>query len=95
MIRDVNELLVSLRHIHEAIRDEVVAACESSSLHALSTVVAEQGGDTIFAIDRISEEVLLRHFEQLSSRWSFLLVAEGPGEDGLQVFPPTSEWLAA
>ena len=87
MIRDVNELLVSIRHIHEAIRDEVVATCESSSLHALSTIVAEQGGDTIFAIDRISEEVLLRHFEQLSSRWSFLLVAEGLGADGLQVFP--------
>lgn len=53
----------------------------------MSTIVAEQGGDTIFAIDRISEEVLLRHFEQLSSRWSFLLVAEGLGADGLQVFP--------
>jgi fructose-1,6-bisphosphatase/inositol monophosphatase family enzyme len=87
MIRDVNELLVSIRHIHEAIRDEVVAACESSSLRELSTIIAEQGGDTIFAIDRISEDVLLRHFEQLSSRWSFLLVAEGLGEDGRQVFP--------
>lgn len=87
MIRDVNELLEAIRHIHEAIRDEVVATCERSSLDALSTIVAEQGGDTIFAIDRVSEEVLLQHFEQLSHRWSFLLVAEGLGEDGRQVFP--------
>lgn len=87
MIRDANELLEAIRHIHAAIRDEVVATCERSSLDALSTIVAEQGGDTIFAIDRVSEEVLLRHFEQLSARWSFLLVAEGLGEDGLQVFP--------
>jgi fructose-1,6-bisphosphatase/inositol monophosphatase family enzyme len=87
MIRDVNQLLREIRHIHEAIRAEVVATCERSSLDALSTIVAEQGGDTIFAIDRISEEVLLRHFERLSNRWSFLLVAEGLGADGLRVFP--------
>jgi fructose-1,6-bisphosphatase/inositol monophosphatase family enzyme len=87
MIRDVNELLIAIRHIHEAIRNEVIATCERSSLDALSMIVAEQGGDTIFAIDRVSEEVLLHYFEKLSDRWSFLLVAEGLGEDGRQVFP--------
>ena len=87
MIRATNELLSTIRQIHEAIRDEVVATCERSSLQALSKIVAEQAGDTIFAIDRISEEILLQHFEQLGTHWSFLLVAEGLGEDGRMVFP--------
>lgn len=87
MIRAVNELLSTIREIHGAIRDDVVKACEGSSLAALSAVVAEQAGDTIFAIDRISEQVLLQHFERLSSRWSFVLVAEGLGTDGVMVFP--------
>ncbi|GCE25775.1 hypothetical protein KDA_12590 [Dictyobacter alpinus] len=88
MIRAANELLITIRQIHEAIRDEVVATCERSSLQALSEIVAEQAGDTIFAIDRISEQVLLQYFERLGNHWSFLLVAEGLGEDGLMVFPP-------
>ncbi|GCF09059.1 inositol monophosphatase family protein [Dictyobacter arantiisoli] len=89
MIRAVNDLLLAIRQIHEAIRTEVVATTEQNSLSSLSEVVAEQAGDTIFAIDRVSEEVLLQHFAQLSKRWSFILVAEGVGEDGIQVFPPT------
>lgn len=91
MIRAVNELLSTIRQIHAAIRDEVVATCERNSLNALSEIVAEQAGDTIFAIDRVSEQVLLQHFEQLSNRWSFVLVAEGLGEDGLMVFPPETD----
>ncbi|GCE04146.1 inositol monophosphatase family protein [Dictyobacter aurantiacus] len=91
MIRAANELLSTIRQIHTAIRDEVVATCERDSLNALSEIVADQAGDTIFAIDRVSEQILLQHFEQLGSRWSFVLVAEGLGEDGLMVFPPETD----
>lgn len=88
MIRAVDELLTRIRHIHELIRDEVVAACEQNALESLTAIVAEQAGDTVFAIDRISEDVLLKHFEQLGHTWSFVLIAEGLGEDGVRVFPP-------
>src|SRR6267142_1399399 len=88
MIRAVDELLAHIRHIHELIRDEVVAACEQNALETLTAIVAEQAGDTVFAIDRISEEVLLKHFEQLGHIWSFVLIAEGLGEDGIRIFPP-------
>ena len=88
MIRDAQTLLQRVRAIHEAIRDSVVAACEHTAMAQLASIVAEQAGDAVFAIDRISEAVLLQHFEQLSQEWSFVLIAEGVGEDGVLVFPP-------
>ena len=88
MIRDASLLLTRLRTIHEAIRDKVVIACEHTAIQQLSRIVADQAGDVVYAIDRISEEVLLHHFEQLGHEWSFVLIAEGVGEDGVLVFPP-------
>jgi hypothetical protein len=49
--------------------------------------VAEEGGDTIFAIDRVSESVLLSKFDGLSRSRSFVLVAEGLGETGRVTLP--------
>ena len=87
MIRDAQQLLARIRTIHAAIRDSVVMACEQTAMEQLASIVAEQAGDTIFAIDRISEEILLSHFEQLGQDWSFVLIAEGLGEDGNIAFP--------
>lgn len=91
MIRNVQALLTALRVIHIAIRNRVIQACEQMSMEHLASVVAEQAGDTIFAIDRISEDVLLSHFAQLGQDWSFVLIAEGLGEDGTRVFPEGSD----
>ena len=91
MIRSVDMLLKSIRAIHEAIRAEVVAASEHTALDVLSAIVAEQAGDAVFAIDRVSEAVLLKHFEELGQHWSFVLIAEGVGEDGVVVFPRDSD----
>src|SRR5258708_2898386 len=87
MIREAHALLARLRTIKATIRDQVVAACEQVAMESLARIVAEQAGDTVFAIDRISEEVLLHHFAQLGQNWSFVLIAEGVGEDGILVFP--------
>jgi hypothetical protein len=87
VIRDAASLLTDLRAIHAAIRDAVVAECEASALEQVAAPVAEEGGDTIFAIDRVSENVLLSHFEQLATRRSFVLIAEGLGETGRIVLP--------
>ncbi len=83
MIRDQERLLDRIRSIHNDIRDSVVAACETMATEQLTTVVAEdEGGDTIFAIDRISEEVLLEAFAQIAHEWPCVLVAEGLGATG-------------
>lgn len=87
MIREKEKLLQRIRAIQAAIRDQVVLSCEQAPIEQLTEIVSEQAGDTIFAIDRISEEVLLKHFEQLGEFWSFVLIAEGLGEDGVAVFP--------
>lgn len=87
MIHDHSELLVRIREIHAAIRDAVVSACEQTAIERLAAPVAEEGGDTIFAIDRISENVLLEHFGVLAEAWPCVLIAEGLGATGTVVLP--------
>jgi len=87
VIREPDALLARLRAIHAAIRDAVVAACERENMEQLAAAVADEGGDTIFAIDRISEDVLLEHFGALAKEWPLVLIAEGLGADGRMVLP--------
>jgi fructose-1,6-bisphosphatase/inositol monophosphatase family enzyme len=86
-LREADALLARIRSIHEAIRDEVVAACEARPPEELAAVVGDDAGDTLFAVDRISEPVLLERFEALARDWPCLLVAEGLGQDGRRVLP--------
>jgi hypothetical protein len=86
-LRNPRELLARIRTIHEAIRAEVVAACERQSTDELSAVVGDDAGDTVFAVDRISEAVLLERFADLARDWPCLLVAEGLGHDGRRFLP--------
>jgi hypothetical protein len=87
MIRNHTELLAQIRDIHASIRDAVVAACEQTAIERLAAPVAEEAGDTIFAIDRISEDVLLERFDALAATWSCVLIAEGLGATGRTVLP--------
>src|SRR5690349_9095 len=87
MIRDYTALLAQIRDIHAAIRDAVVAACEQSALEQLAQPVAEEAGDTIFAIDRVSEATLLERFGALAAQWPCVLIAEGLGQTGEIVLP--------
>jgi hypothetical protein len=86
-VREPEALVAAVRAVHDAIRDEVVAACERQSTEELSAVVGDDAGDTLFAVDRISEPVLLDRFGELARRWPCLLVAEGLGKDGRRVLP--------
>jgi fructose-1,6-bisphosphatase/inositol monophosphatase family enzyme len=90
MIRNHAALLSRIREIHAAIRDAVVAACEQTAIERLAVPLGEEGGDTIFAIDRVSEHVLLEHFATLADEWSCVLVAEGLGATGRVVLPEGS-----
>ena len=71
-------LLPVVKQLHEAIRGHVVAACERSATATLSAVAHEQEGDTIYAVDRIAEELLIDFFErEIASTVPLILVAEG------------------
>lgn len=84
----VADLLGPIRRIHERVRDAVVAQCERADLEELSGVADDESqGDTIYAIDRVSEELLVQLFaEEIATRAPIVLVAEGIA-DGQLVLP--------
>jgi hypothetical protein len=94
-IRDEAGLLVCLREIHDEIRDQVVAACARASAAELAAPIGRQAGDVIYAVDRVSEQVLLRRFARLAQEWPCLLIAEGLGETGRRLLPSGIEESAA
>ncbi|NCF68369.1 MAG: inositol monophosphatase [Chloroflexi bacterium] len=77
----INSLLDPIRRLQAMIRDTVVAACEQADLSELSQVASEEEGDTIYAIDRISEELLVSHLSrEIAPVTPLVLIAEGlPG----------------
>ena len=77
---DPASLLEPLRQIHDSVRNAVVAATEQQQLDKLAEISRDVEGDTIYAIDVVSEEMVLELFEALSRQHTFVLVAEGlPG----------------
>ena len=77
-MRDIHELLQPIQQLHSLIRDRVVAACEDSATEDLSVIAKEEEGDTIYAIDRVSEEVLIEFFEREIAPFApIILIAEG------------------
>ena len=84
-VADVGALLEPLRRLHERVRDTVVAACEQSALEDLARVdddVSE--GDTIYAVDRVSEDLLIELFEsEIAPLATLVLIGEGLPEGGV------------
>ena len=72
------ELLPEIRRLHEQIRDAVVAACERTAISDLASIAREEEGDTIYAIDRVSEELIIEFFnERIAAKTPLVLIAEG------------------
>ena len=85
---DPRALLAPLRRLHALVRDAVVAACERSGLEALAAVEREEEGDTIYAVDRVSEELLVDFFErEVAPAAPLVLIAEGLSDGGQVVLP--------
>ncbi len=81
------EVLVKrIREIQAQIRQIVLSHIAEQTTEALSSVAAETEGDTIYAVDRVSEEGLIALFETLAQETAFVLIGEGLSESG-QVFP--------
>jgi fructose-1,6-bisphosphatase/inositol monophosphatase family enzyme len=75
---DVESLLEPIKHLHEMIRRAVIEACEREALEALSSVAREEEGDTIYAVDLISEDLLIDFFErEIAAVAPVVLIAEG------------------
>jgi len=75
-------LLAPVQALHRRIRRDVVDACERVAASALSRVARDEDGDTIYAIDRVAEHVLVEEIGRTIATPDapVLLVAEGlPG----------------
>jgi hypothetical protein len=78
-IPDHEALLALILALQAQIRDAVVEACEQSVVDELAGVDDDSdAGDTIYAIDRVSEAVLLEFFaREVAPRWPLVLLSEG------------------
>lgn len=73
-----NVLFEPLKRLHEIIRRTLVEACEQTALVKLAAIAREQEGDTIYQIDRISEDLLIDFFEkEIAPVSPVVLIAEG------------------
>ncbi|MBW8860937.1 MAG: inositol monophosphatase [Acidobacteria bacterium] len=72
-------LLAPVQRLHRRIRRDVIEACERTAVAALSGVAREEAGDTIYAIDRVAEHVLVEEIGRTiaTADRPVLLVAEG------------------
>lgn len=86
-MQTAGEFLPILKKLHEQIREAVVTACEQSALESLSAIAKEEEGDTIYAVDKVSEELLIEFFErEVAAHTTVVLIAEGL-ETGQIVLP--------
>ena len=91
---EIEALLPGIRGVHEALRDAVLEQCENQTIEALSAVAANEAGDTLFALDQVTDTPLIEQFERLAEDTPFVLVAEGQTEGPLVLPRGTSEHQA-
>ncbi len=77
-------LLEPIQSLHAAIRDAVVDACARQATEQLAQPAGDEG-DTIYAIDRVGEDALIRALTTFPSNEPVCLIAEGLAEP--LVFP--------
>jgi fructose-1,6-bisphosphatase/inositol monophosphatase family enzyme len=88
MITNIADLLNPIRQLHEQIRASLVAATEAALPDEMAKIAREEAGDTIYAIDKISEELLIEFFSHNIARHTpIVLIAEGLGESGQMILP--------
>ena len=85
-----DELLTLLRESHVRVRSAVLAQCQTSTFEELSGEATTAAGDTVYAIDRIAEEAMMRAIAELiASREPVVVVGEGV-DNGVVTLPAGS-----
>jgi len=81
------KVLPLMQRLGRRIRDDVARAFREQEREALSRVAGHEGGDTIYAIDRVGEAMLLEELErEAEALGGIVLVAEGLAH-GFEVLP--------
>lgn len=85
-------LLEPLLELHARVRDRVVAATERQHVETLAAIDRDEPGDTIYAIDVVSEETIAEFAETLAREHSFVLVSEGTPK-GVPYDSNAADWV--
>jgi hypothetical protein len=81
---DVAGAVRLVRELHHALRSRLVDVCESQSIETLSSIADDGPGDTLFAIDKVSEELIVEQLEErAASIGGLILIAEGVNDGHL------------
>lgn len=84
-------VLPLVQRLHGRIQSAVLASFRQQGSEALARVAGDAGGDTIYGVDRVSEEVLVEELErEAGALGGLVLVAEGL-EGGRLVLPRGSD----
>src|SRR5947209_11452648 len=76
--QNIRSLLEPLKRLHEGIRQTVVEACERMSMESMAAIAREEEGDTIYAVDYLTEELLIDFFTlEIAPVTPIVLIAEG------------------
>jgi fructose-1,6-bisphosphatase/inositol monophosphatase family enzyme len=95
MPSNAEALLEPLKRLHDAIRQTVVDACEHLSLESVAAIAREEEGDTIYAVDYLTEDLLVEFLaRELAPTAPLVLIAEGL-PNGQLVLPQGSSEDAA
>jgi fructose-1,6-bisphosphatase/inositol monophosphatase family enzyme len=80
-MNDLSRLLSLIHQLHKQIHTAVIEAFEYNSSEKMAEIVRDEEGDTIFAIDTVSERLLLDFFrKEIAPDFPLVLIAEGlPG----------------
>jgi fructose-1,6-bisphosphatase/inositol monophosphatase family enzyme len=89
-------LLAPIQELHRRIRRDVVRACEqAAALTTLSGVVREDEGDTIYAVDRVAEVLLIEEIARTMATEDAPVVLVAEGLTGGEVIIPENVDRAA
>jgi len=90
-MRDVRRLLPAILALHDRIRRAVIDAFETQQRDDLAGVAHDEEGDTIYAVDRVSEAALVEGLLVVARDEPLVLVAEGLPAGGLTLPEGTRE----
>jgi hypothetical protein len=82
-MNDARRLLPAILALHDQIRGSVLDAFETRHRDDLAGVVHDDEGDTIYAVDRVSETALVEGLTSVARDEPLVLVAEGLPAGGL------------
>jgi hypothetical protein len=74
----LRDLVAAVRRLHEQLRADVILAAERHATDDLSRVAGDAAGDTLYALDSLTEAPLVEFFErEVAPHVPLMLIAEG------------------